>query len=806
MKKELSILLLLLTFSYLNVVFAQETYVPPSPTAISLIKGSQTDVNLYTGKANINIPICTVKEGSLSVNISLKYVGGSGIKVQEIPGEAGLGWSLMAGGLISRTNRDKPSGPTNTGFLKGNPSYSELQDVLTHYEDFEPDIFNSTVGGRIIFDENQKPHFMNEMGFKIQQDGVYSADRTWIIVDTRGNSYYFGETDASRERLVVTPVGGVPSLSVSACSWYLGKIVSANGASIQFEYEKSGKLNQFKYYNFLRSSGLDVNASQEWKNSINTLPTPSEEMHLSKIKTSRAVLQFLYSDRQDFINSKAISEIRVLDRGDKLLTKYAFETGYFKSADAVPSLRLKMKAIKQYDISSDEVHLIAAFNYNETENLPAGNSEKFDYWGYYNNNTTGKYFLTEGANKIADSSKCKANILSSIQWPTGGSTKYFYELNSYRKNGVDYSGGGLRVSAISEVDNDNSSKVTKYEYTSTSSGQKTTSGLLHNWFDITKGYISESKIINRFVVNQDRIIKTEDALPLTKALDLDGVLVGYSQVTVIHPDQSSDEYNFRDYAHFPDEVKPYSFTRVPFARPVRVEDLTQINNSDQYNGFKSVTSNAIQRGLITSKIMRNNKREPIKVIQYAYNIFTGAEIPGFEYRNIYSYIPPDNFKENLRDYYLGSLYFERVMAARLTEIKEDNYFPGTTLPARSTTITNGYKQVPRVFVLATQTQKQSNEAISTVEYNYPADMVSLGRDPGGVYAEMGTKNIIDPVIERTETQDGKQVSFTRTNYDRFNANNLLLPKSVEVQNGNNPIETRQQFNQYDVNGNILEQQ
>ncbi len=146
------------------------------------------------------------------------------------------------------------------------------------------------------------------------------------------------------------------------------------------------------------------------------------------------------------------------------------------------------------------------------------------------------------------------------------------------------------------------------------------------------------------------------------------------------------------------------------------------------------------------------------------------------------------------------------MAARLTEIKEDNYFPGTTLPTRSTTITNGYKQVPRAFVLATQTQKQSNEAISTVEYNYPADMVSLGRDQGGVYAEMGTKNIIDPVIERTETQDGKQVLFTRTNYDRFNANNLLLPKSVEVQNGNNPIETRQQFNQYDVNGNILEQQ
>lgn len=794
-------LLLLLIFSHIGGVLAQETFVPPSPTAISMIKGSQTDVNLYTGKANINIPIYTVKEGSLSVDISMKYVGGSGIKVQEIAGEAGLGWSLMAGGLITKTNRGISS--NREGALKNNPSYSDLQNALAYYIDLEPDVFNSTLGGRIIFDENKKPHFMNEQGFKIIQDGISSADRLWIIADTRGNTYYFGETDASRERVVQTS-GGVQSLSNNVSSWYMNKIVSAQGESIQFEYEKSGKLNQFTYYSFSRI--LNTGVSGEWRNNISTLPNPTEEIHLSKIKTSSAILQFLYTDRQDFANSKAISEIKVLDTKDKLITKYAFETDYFKSAGAAATLRLKMKAIKQYNSGSDEANLIAAFDYNESENLPAGNSEKFDYWGYYNNNTTGKYFLTEGANKEANLNRCKANILTGILWPTGGSTRYSYGLNSYRRNGIDYSGGGLRVDTISELNNGSTSKLTKYVYTSTTSGQELSTGLLHNWFDIKKGYVAEWTRIVRFVEHSDEVHKWENALPLSQAIDFDGILVGYSQVTIIHPDQSSEEYSFQDYALFPDEIRHYSYVELPFARPSRVEDLVQMNNTDQYIGLKSVTSNAIQRGLLRNKTIRNEKHKPVKSIDYKYNVYIGTEIPAFESRKIYSYIPPAGAWENeLKHYYIGSLYYERVMAARLTEIKENNYFPGTNLPVRSTTITNEYKQAPRAFVLAARTQKESDGSISSVGYNYPADMVSLGRDQTGVYSEMTAKNMISPVIEQTETNDGQKISFSRTNYGRFNSNNLLLPKSVEVQNGNASVETRMLFNDYDLKGNLLEQ-
>ena len=96
---------LLLSSGSLNGQPAQITpqkVIPPSPDAASLGKYGSTPVGLHTGIPNIDIPIYTVTDGSLQLPISISYHA-SGIKVSEIASWAGLGWTLNAGGIISRS-------------------------------------------------------------------------------------------------------------------------------------------------------------------------------------------------------------------------------------------------------------------------------------------------------------------------------------------------------------------------------------------------------------------------------------------------------------------------------------------------------------------------------------------------------------------------------------------------------------------------------------------------------------------------------------------------------------------------------
>lgn len=82
---------------------------PPSPTVSSLLKFEEIPVSNYTGIPKINIPIISIQTLSkkVNINISLDYHPYS-IEAKEIAPYTGLGWNLMAGGVISRTVRDIP--------------------------------------------------------------------------------------------------------------------------------------------------------------------------------------------------------------------------------------------------------------------------------------------------------------------------------------------------------------------------------------------------------------------------------------------------------------------------------------------------------------------------------------------------------------------------------------------------------------------------------------------------------------------------------------------------------------------------
>ncbi|WEK70984.1 MAG: hypothetical protein P0Y62_05360 [Candidatus Chryseobacterium colombiense] len=109
------ILLTVLNFLSISLVKGQESdkyklnIIPPSTTVNNLMKFEEVPVSNYTGIPDITIPIKSLSTGlsNVSLNLQLKYHVNNA-KSESKAGEAGLGWSLLAGGTISRTVMDSP--------------------------------------------------------------------------------------------------------------------------------------------------------------------------------------------------------------------------------------------------------------------------------------------------------------------------------------------------------------------------------------------------------------------------------------------------------------------------------------------------------------------------------------------------------------------------------------------------------------------------------------------------------------------------------------------------------------------------
>ncbi len=85
------------------------TILGPSPTVASLMKFEETPINNYTGMPDISIPLYSSATHSkdIKLDISLKYHPENALEEKHV-GDVGSGWTLMAGGTISRSVRGFP--------------------------------------------------------------------------------------------------------------------------------------------------------------------------------------------------------------------------------------------------------------------------------------------------------------------------------------------------------------------------------------------------------------------------------------------------------------------------------------------------------------------------------------------------------------------------------------------------------------------------------------------------------------------------------------------------------------------------
>lgn len=92
-----------------------------TPNASNFIRYKESPVDYYSGRANLSIPIYTIKAGNITYPISINYAHG-GIQVNSLASDVGLGWSITDT-FINRTTvggEDYDTNPNPNTFQEQN--------------------------------------------------------------------------------------------------------------------------------------------------------------------------------------------------------------------------------------------------------------------------------------------------------------------------------------------------------------------------------------------------------------------------------------------------------------------------------------------------------------------------------------------------------------------------------------------------------------------------------------------------------------------------------------------------------------
>lgn len=230
-----------------------DNVVPPSPTAAQIVKYADTPVQYSLGLPDITIPIYTIKTRELEMPITLTYHA-SGIKVDEIPGPVGLGWSLNAGGAITKTivgladkdeyvnyrpyHRIFKRDQINPDNLMPDDMIDYLDGVIKNRQDSYYDRYNYSYNGNSgSFMMVHSGGYANSESYVMQQmtlnDDEVDFDEYGdeYIVDPYGNKYTYG----AKENVKLVTQGSTNDMTSwmygydTTSSWHLTEIESCSG-------------------------------------------------------------------------------------------------------------------------------------------------------------------------------------------------------------------------------------------------------------------------------------------------------------------------------------------------------------------------------------------------------------------------------------------------------------------------------------------------------------------------------------------------------------------------------------------------
>lgn len=476
---------------------------PPSPDVTSLAKYGNYEVSLFTGLPQINVPLYTIKDGELEVPISINYHA-SGIKVNETESCVGLGWSLDAGGMITRQVEGLPdeqpynylsgavpvkkssdiSSPLNTGDL------DYVQSVSNGVRDLEPDIFSYSfpgTNGKFVFNckDNFKPIIIP---FNPIQINRFASDQNSInfdIIDESGVKYTFGDKELT-----------TANFSSNISSWRLSNITSSNKSKvIRFIYaSETVQQEDIADFETITDGGTVYDPSNStatsytYSNSLSNkysrpVYTQTIERKLSEIYFTNGKIVFNSTGRQ--LNSIIVYSGLDATTGYKPIRSFNFYYSYFIKNNDESTKRLRLDSVQMRGSTIENIQTYK-FGYNTNQILPEKLSKSRDYWGYYNNaynstlvpgrtikinppNGAMAYDFHVGGTDVGrdpDPVYMQANILNRVTYPSGGYSDFEYETNQYDDGSVNGKlAGGLRIKLIKSYDGVSTSpSIKSYKY------------------------------------------------------------------------------------------------------------------------------------------------------------------------------------------------------------------------------------------------------------------------------------------------------------------------------------------------------
>lgn len=515
-------LLLLIGYGLINPTLAQVAI--PSSSALQSIRSANAQ-GLYTGQADISIPLYQLPGRQKTLPVGLRC-NARGVKVDEIAGPFGLGWSLQAGGMISRVVRGVPDEDATGMCYRTNHQIasSSNQDIADGLVDGEPDIFyyNYLGGSGQFYIEDGAAYTLPYRDIKIDLGDFCKIDdvRTITITDERGFNYVYNWQETSRTNIItqipdVTPdetITGDPKTS----TWHLGEITNANG---QREFTFSyfiGRSNLYKESNTIYELYNVLSDPQHCNNSSHKLITKEIEtfnslLLLGSIESDYGVVELNYAfDREDS-EDRRIDHITVKDQNDVEVLLYQFEMDYWKFDTAYGTFhgvdadenqicleekckRLYLHRILQIADTRAIVH--RELQYYDGASIPPRGSRYQDHWGYPNYNPSldlswaeigytpkikvgSRFFGRVDKDPTADLGIAQAGLIKSMIQPTGGTVGYEYEKTTGQpiasspigfESWYDYFdspyGPGVRIkrTTVSAGDQYTNDIVTTYDY------------------------------------------------------------------------------------------------------------------------------------------------------------------------------------------------------------------------------------------------------------------------------------------------------------------------------------------------------
>lgn len=432
-----------------------------SPTAASIGEAALSEIALETGAVQVNIPLFEITSRSgLSVPVTLSYQS-NGVKMNDAGGWVGFGWTLHAGGAVTRTVRGTPDEWTpilphnyGGGYPYVRHRYNNMNQwdhiphqillEMVHYRlDTQPDLFvyaNPHHSGSFIWYGVDTFVTVPRVPLNIAR----LPNTGWEINDVNGITYKYEVVEITAE---ITP--SAPPDLVYPSAWYLTSM-SHEGGQIQFGYNTFstlfGMMSSFSR-EWIEASGVADVCTQINQGSDQLMFTASEiqERHLETIQSedmravfhsSRASLPLdqWSSDPGEFHQRVIkLDSIQVFSLpGNVLIRSFHFDyTNYPSQANGYLGRHTNRHFLTSVtEIGQDGEALPPyLFNYIDPTQLPGRLTENHqNAWGYASVTGTNPQTRDNG-------------LLERVDYPTGAWEEIEYEYNRVPELGGP--GGGL---------------------------------------------------------------------------------------------------------------------------------------------------------------------------------------------------------------------------------------------------------------------------------------------------------------------------------------------------------------------------